>query len=249
VSYSDINEYEDLAQGIAGEIALSEGPGKVMKKWREKFQVPQKELADHLEISPSVISDYESGRRSSPRVETIKKFVDSLLLIDQVRGSPVSRGLKRVIGSGIPPDILLDLRKFQVPVKGRDFCDYLHCKIVAGKDYLEREIWGYTAINSVAAILRLDIKQLTELYRQTIGRAAVFTKVSTGRSPLVAFKSSQIGFQNTVKPALLVLHGLDPNRVDIVALKIAEAEHTTLAVSTIKGIDELVKKLRTYNPP
>jgi putative transcriptional regulator len=248
VSYSDINEYEDLAQGIAGEIALSEGPGKTMKKWREKFQVPQKELAVHLEISPSVISDYESGRRSSPRVETIRKFVDSLLLLDKVRGSPVSRGLKRIIGSGIPPDILLDLRKFQAPVKAKDFCEYLHCKVVAGKEFLEREVWGYTAINSVAAILRLDVKQLFELYRQTIGRSAIFTNVSTGRSPLVAFKTSQIGFQNKVKPALIVLHGLDPNRVDIVALKIAEAERTSLAVSTIKGIDELVKRLRTFNP-
>jgi putative transcriptional regulator len=195
-----------------------------------------------------VISDYESGRRSSPRVETIRKFVDSLLLLDQVRGSPVSRGLKRVMGSGIPADILLDLRKFQVPVKGKDFCEYLHCKIVAGREFLEREIWGYTAINSVAAILRLDVKQLFELYRQTVGRAAIFTNVSTGRSPLVAFKSSQIGFQSQVKPALLLLHGLDPNRVDIVALKIAEAEHISLAVSTIKGIDELVKRLRTFNP-
>ena len=237
-----------MAQGIAGEIALSEGPGKVMKKWREKFQVPQKELADHLEISPSVISDYESGRRSSPRVETIRKIVDSLLLLDQVRGSPVSRGLKRVMGTGIPPDILLDLRKFPMPVKGKDFCEYLHCKIVAGREYLEREIWGYTAINSVAAILRLDVKQLFELNRQTVGRAAIFTNVSTGRSPLVAFKSSQIGFQSKVEPALLMLHGLDPNRVDIVALKIAEAEHISLAVSTIKGIDELVKRLRSFNP-
>ncbi|WXG43213.1 MAG: helix-turn-helix domain-containing protein [Promethearchaeati archaeon SRVP18_Atabeyarchaeia-1] len=247
MSNSSISEYEDLAQGIAGEIALSEGPGRIMKKWREKFQVPQKELADHLEISPSVISDYESGRRTSPRVETIRKFVDALLLLDQRRGSPVSRGLKRIVGTGIPPDILLDLRKFQAPIKVRDFCEYLHARIVAGKDFADREVWGYTAINSVAAILRLDVKQLFELQRQTSGRAAIFTNVSTGRSPLVAIKSSQIGFQNRVNPTLIVLHGLDPNRVDIVALKISETERIPLAVSTIKGVDELVRRLRTFN--
>jgi putative transcriptional regulator len=248
MSQSSISEYEELAQGIAGEIALSEGPGKVMKKWREKFQVPQKDLADYLEISPSVISDYESGRRTSPRVETIRKFVDSLLLLDQRRGSPVSRGLKRVIGTGISPDILLDLRKFPMPVKVRDFCEYLDARVVASKDFIEREIWGYTAINSVAAILRLDVKQLSELKRQTAGCSAIFTNVSTGRSPLVAIKSSQVGFQNKMNPTLIVLHGLDPNRVDIVALKISEAEHIPLAVSTIKGVDELVKTLRAFSP-
>nr|MDO8134218.1 helix-turn-helix domain-containing protein [Candidatus Njordarchaeum guaymaensis] len=248
MSHTDLNEYEDLAQGIAGEIALSEEPGKVMKKWREKYQVPQKELAEHLTISPSVISDYESGRRTSPRVETIKKFVDSLLVLDEKRGSPVSRGLRRIVGTGIPPDILLDLRKFLAPVKARDFCDYLHCKIVAGKDFIEREIWGYTAVNSVAAILRLDVKQLLELYRQTVGRTAIFANVSTGRSPMVAIKTSQIGLRNAVKPALIILHGLDSNKVDIVALRIAETEEIPLAVSTIKGIDELVKTLRSFNP-
>jgi putative transcriptional regulator len=248
MSYADLSEYEDLAQGIAGEIALSEEPGKVMKKWREKYQVPQKELAEYLSISPSVISDYESGRRTSPRVETIKKFVDSLLLLDQKRGSPVSRGFRRIVGTGIAPNILLDLRRFPAPVKAKDFCEYLHCKIVAGKDFVDREIWGYTAVNSVAAILRLDVKQLFELYRQTVGGTAIFTNVSTGRSPMVAIKTSQIGLRNTVKPALAILHGLDPSRVDIVALRIAEVEEIPLAVSTIKGVDELVKSLRSFNP-
>jgi putative transcriptional regulator len=248
MSDSLTNEYEDLAQGIAGEMTLSDEPGRVMKKWREKFQVPQKDLAEYLTISPSVISDYESGRRMSPRVETIRKFVDGLLLLDHRRGSPVSKGLKRVVGTGIPSDILLDLRKFLVPMKVKEFCECLHCKIVVGKDFTGREIWGYTAINSVAAILRLDVKQLLELYRQTIDGSSIFTNVTTGRSPLVAIKSSQIGFRNKSKPTLIVLHGLDPNKVDIVALKIAEAEEIPLAVSTIKGVDELVRTLRSINP-
>jgi putative transcriptional regulator len=246
--YPDLDGYEDLAQGIAGEIALSEEPGRVMRKWRERYQVPQKELAEYLTISPSVISDYESGRQTSPRVETIRKFVDSLLLLDQRRGSPVSRGLKRIVGTGITPDILLDFRRFPASAKAKDFCEYLQCKIVAGKDFIEREIWGYTAINSVAAILRLDIKQLRELYRQTVGRTAIFANVSSGRSPMVAVKSSQIGSRNAAKPALIILHGLDPSKVDIVGLRIAETEEIPLAVSTIKGVDQLVKTLRSYNP-
>ena len=65
-----------LAEALAGEICLAENdPGAIMRRWRERFQFSQKDLAKHLEVSPSVISDYESGRRKSPRVETIRRFV------------------------------------------------------------------------------------------------------------------------------------------------------------------------------
>ncbi|MHA2315052.1 MAG: helix-turn-helix domain-containing protein [Candidatus Hermodarchaeia archaeon] len=47
-----------------------------MRKWREQFGVAQHDLAKQLGISPSVISDYESGRRKSPRVDTIRKFAE-----------------------------------------------------------------------------------------------------------------------------------------------------------------------------
>ncbi|MHA2353252.1 MAG: transcriptional regulator, partial [Candidatus Thorarchaeota archaeon] len=49
---------ERLARRIAGEIALSDYPGKTMRVWRERFRLPQIELADYIGISPSVISDY-----------------------------------------------------------------------------------------------------------------------------------------------------------------------------------------------
>jgi predicted transcriptional regulator len=39
------------------------------------FKISQTELADHLKLSPSVISDYESGRRKSPGIQTIKKII------------------------------------------------------------------------------------------------------------------------------------------------------------------------------
>ncbi|MCL4331308.1 MAG: helix-turn-helix domain-containing protein, partial [Candidatus Thermoplasmatota archaeon] len=58
----------DIQEKIAGEITIAENPGETIRKWREEFQVSQLDLARYLEISPSVISDYESGRRKSPGV-------------------------------------------------------------------------------------------------------------------------------------------------------------------------------------
>ena len=51
-----------LEEKMAGEITISEDPGAAIRKWREEFGVSKHELATYLDISPSVISDYESGR-------------------------------------------------------------------------------------------------------------------------------------------------------------------------------------------
>ena len=51
-----------LAEKMAGEITLSDNPGETLKKWRASFEISQTDLASFLKVSPSVISDYESGR-------------------------------------------------------------------------------------------------------------------------------------------------------------------------------------------
>ena len=48
-----------LSEKIAGEIALSPKPGQTIRKWRGVFGISQTDLAEHLSLSPSVISDYE----------------------------------------------------------------------------------------------------------------------------------------------------------------------------------------------
>ncbi|MEM2514517.1 MAG: helix-turn-helix domain-containing protein, partial [Candidatus Bathyarchaeia archaeon] len=57
---------EELMRRIAGEIILSESPGRIMKKWRNLFELTQAEVARLMGISPSVLSDYENERRKSP---------------------------------------------------------------------------------------------------------------------------------------------------------------------------------------
>ena len=73
---------EFLRKVIAGDIALAQRPGERMKQWRLLCDVSQKELANALRITASVISDYESGRRKKPGTEFLRKIVRSLCLLD-----------------------------------------------------------------------------------------------------------------------------------------------------------------------
>ena len=75
---------EVLARRIAGEIILSNKPGATMRKWRELFAVSQTRLSEKMVLSsPSVISDYESGRRKSPGTRFVRRFVWALLVTDK----------------------------------------------------------------------------------------------------------------------------------------------------------------------
>src|SRR2546425_5617409 len=60
-----------LREKIAGEIALSDQPGKTMRKWREGMRVSQTQPATHLRVLPPAIFHYQAGRRASPRIKTI----------------------------------------------------------------------------------------------------------------------------------------------------------------------------------
>src|SRR2546430_11877675 len=80
-----------LREKIAGEIALCDQPGKTMRKWREELRISQTDLAHHMRVSPSVISDYEAGRRTSPGIKTIHRLVDALIEIDPRTGHKLSK--------------------------------------------------------------------------------------------------------------------------------------------------------------
>ncbi len=237
---------ENLLRSIAGEITLAENPGRVMRKWREHFGVAQHDLAKQLAISPSVISDYESGRRKSPRVETIRKFAESLIVIDEGRGGQIVNAFIRLLGQEIPSDILLDIREFPGSIPAKLLTDHLECKTIVNDVIPDREIFGYTTIDSLRVILQLSPEQMLKLYGATPNRAAIFTHVSTGRSPMVAIRSSQMGLGPTVRPSVVILHG--PKKVDSVACKIAEVEKIPLYLSMVKETEALVRKLRNFKP-
>jgi putative transcriptional regulator len=63
---------------IAGSIVMSESPPQQLKFWRKKFGVKQADLAKRMAITPSVLSDYEKGRRPSPGVNFIRRYLVAL---------------------------------------------------------------------------------------------------------------------------------------------------------------------------
>jgi putative transcriptional regulator len=236
-----------LAEAMAGEICLADSnPGAIMKRWRERFHISQKNLAKHLTLSPSVISDYESGRRKSPRVETIKRFVEGLIEMDTKEGGRIVAALEKLIAPEIASDAILDSREFGFPVPSRLLVKHLDCNVLTHYNLLERDIYGYTVLDSIQAIVNLTPQQLLRLYGGTTQRCAILTNVSTGRSPMVAIKASQIGTSVAVKPAVVILQGV--KKIDPLAVKIADSIHLPLCVSKINSTEDLIREIRSFDP-
>ncbi|MEM3593962.1 MAG: hypothetical protein QXS27_04485 [Candidatus Jordarchaeaceae archaeon] len=227
---------ERLAQRIAGEISLSDDPGKMMRKWRELFHIPQIVLAEYLDISPSVISDYEGSRRKSPGTKTIKRFVEGLLAIDEKSGGQITAAFSRLMGVEIPTDVILDIREFTVPVNARRFCSVIRAECVVGEEFLDRSLLGYIVIDSISAFRELSGDAFLKLYDAASERSIIFTNASTGRSPLITIKI------NVRKPGLIILHGLlEP---DPLAVELAKRESIPLAISKMESVESMIRELR-----
>jgi putative transcriptional regulator len=197
---SDRGPRRDLAEKIAGEITLSDDPGATLRKWRTDFAIAQTDLAAELDVSPSVVSDYESGRRRSPGIGVISRVVDGLLDIDEQRGGDRIRQYARVLSAGFESEIVQDLREYPTTMTLDRFYESIGAEeIVPGA---ASAIAGHTVIDSIEAITRLSSEEFYRLYGQSTNRALVFTNVTRGESPLVALRVV------TPTPSAVVLHGL-----------------------------------------
>lgn len=227
---------ERLKKKISGEIVLSETPGKTIKKWRNIFEISQRKLADKIDVMPSVISDYELGRRESPGIKMIEKIVTGLVEVDEERGGEVIKKFSGFRPGDIVSDTIIDIEEFSKGVKVGDFVEGCGAKLVANKDARDRDIYGYSIIDSLKAIVELSPSELVRLYGLTTERALIFTKVSTGRSPMVAIKVTNL------KPGLVILHG-NMDEADELAKRVAEAEDVPMAITTEESIDEIRNRL------
>jgi len=227
---------EDLARRIAGEVTLSDDPGATLRKWRTDFDVSQTALARQLDVSSSVISDYESGRRESPGIGVVRRTVDALLDIDEARGGDRIRQYARVLSAGFESDIVLDLREYPTSIPLERLYDAMDATELVRGD--EDRISGHTAIDSIQAITRLSSEEFYRLYGQSTSRALVFTNVTRGESPLVAMRVVN------PTPNAVVLHGLDEADLWEHASTLATIDGFSLAVST-RDIDDTLEDLRT----
>ena len=234
---------EKLDTIIAGEIALSKDPGGSMKKWREIFGISQTELAEHLHVSSSTISDYEGGRRKSPGIAVVARLVQTLLVIDEKRGGKIRKQLEKDFK---PKEDVFDTHEFTASLNGKLFAEKVGATCVANPGRLkETNIYGYTVIDSLKVILEVPVHEYMQLYGKTPERALVFQHVETGRSPLIAVKIGR--FSTDMKPNIVVLHGLAADKIDPIAVKIAESEKIPL-LTTEMPLEEIVKGLKRFEP-
>lgn len=225
---------DNVAKMIAGDIVWSDSPGYAMRKWREIFKFSQNDVAKIMGISSSVIADYERGKRA-PGSNFVKKFVSALIELDGKREYAVVKELAKSFTLNLP--YVEDLMNFSRPIDS-----YLVVKAIDGivpTSYFKPDVkvYGYLVADSIKAIMSLSGLEFYQFLALSIGRAFVFTKVTTGRSPLIALKIAPI------RPPLIILHR--PIRLDPLALYLAEKEQINLVVSTKGSEDEVIEALRS----
>lgn len=220
---------------MSGEVVLSDDPGATLRKWRDDFDISQTTLAEQLDVSPSVVSDYESGRRQSPGIAVVRRIIEALLDIDEARGGEHVRQYARVLSAGFENDVVHDLREYPTPVPIERFHGAIDGQeIVDGR---QTTIAGHTVINSIRAITRLSSEEFYRLYGQSTNRALVFTNVTRGESPLVALRVV------TPTPTAVVLHGLTDEDLWEHAATLAHVDGYSLATTELE-LDEMLEQLR-----
>lgn len=222
---------DQVREKIAGEICLSDEPGRTIRKWREQFKISQQELSKHLGVSPSVISDYEAGRRKSPGIVTVRKIVDAFLEIDEKTGG----GILKQYSLAAKTDSIISIKEFAVEVLASDLVDKIEGENLTPAISLDRHIHGYTVIDSVRAITSLSSFDYLKIYGWSSQRALIFTGVRFGRSPMIAIRA------HPLKPALVVYQ--KPEQVDELAIRLAELEGIPLVKSEL-AVSDLVDKLQ-----
>lgn len=238
-SYLDLRNR--LAEKMAGEITLSDNPGETLKKWRTNFEISQSDLASFLKVSPSVISDYESGRRKSPGIFIVSRIVEAILEMDAQRGGGKTRSYEGMLRGGFSADAIYEIHEYLSPISVEEFTKLVKGEVVyiPGSEYI-KPLYGYTIVDSLRAILQLSYNEFQKLYGWSSERAMIFTGVSTGRSPMVALRVTNL------KPALVVIHGITASQADTIAVKIAEIEHVPL-VATVMPMNDLIHAIQSHD--
>lgn len=227
---------ENLAKRIAGEVVLSNEAGKIIQKWRNIFKITQRRLADEMKIMPSVISDYENGRRKSPGIKIIKRIVEAMIVIDERAGGKIIQEFAILPTTAVLSDAILDMKEFESPVEVKDFCKIIDAPVVCREDLSNNKLHGYTVIDSLKAIVDLSPMDMIKLYGLTSERALIFIGSRSGRSSMVALKVTNL------RPGLVVLQGSE--KIDELAKRIGELESIPIGVTRIKKSDDLLKTLK-----
>ena len=220
----------ELKEKVSGEIVMSQKPHETLRKWREIFHITPSELSRFTGRSPSYISDYESGRRPSPGINTVKMFVDAFLKIDLDRGAPVANNY--IFEN--KHDAILDIKEFSYPMETTRFLEKIDGELLVTPT-MKRDIMGYTVIDSLKAILNFSSSDYHQVYGWSSERCLIFTDVSMGRSPMVAIRA------HPMTPAAVIYQR--PDSIDKLAKRIARIENVYLGTTPLE-LDELLVRLK-----
>ncbi|MFH1013498.1 MAG: helix-turn-helix domain-containing protein [Thermoplasmatota archaeon] len=221
-----------LAEKIAGEITLSPKPGLTIRKWRNIFHISQTELANYLQLSPSVISDYESGRRKSPGIQTVKKVIEAFIKIDDQHGGTILHQYDPIIKTR---EGILEIMEYPFAIDAEVFIKAIEGSVLTqGTRGLKKKVKGFTVVDSIKTIENITPVDYAHLYGWSPERALIFTGIKFGRSPMIAVRI------HPVKPSVVVYHR--PGSVDPLAVVLADRENIPL-VSTNLSLDELKERL------
>lgn len=208
----------EIVSKIAGNVVISNNPGEMLKVWRKRLKIKQITLAKKIGISPSVLSDYESGRRYSPGIIFIKRYIESLVILDKSNNKTLNRLMKE------DHSAILGIGEFKKPIKAEELKKVLNLEILNGEDKLDTKIYGYTIVDSINTIYMLSGIDFYKIFGATTERVLIFTRVGIGRSPLVAIRVSQL------KPRMVILHG--PDKIDKLAIDLADKDKIILGLTT-----------------
>ena len=207
----------DIIAKIAGNVVVSNNPGEMLKIWRKRLKIKQTNLAKKMNISPSVLSDYESGRRYSPGIVFIKKYIESLVILDKSNNKTLNRLLKE------DHSAILGIGEFKKPITAEKLNKILNINVLNREKELDTKIYGYTIVDSINTIYMLSGIDFYKIFGATTERVLIFTRVGIGRSPLVAIRVSQL------KPRMVILHG--PDKIDKLAVDLADKDKIILGLT------------------
>ena len=227
-----MNIRDALSEKIAGEITLSPKPGQTIRKWRGVFNISQTELANYLKLSPSVISDYESGRRKSPGIQTVKKIIRAFIEVDEKNGGKILHQYDSMVDT---QEGIMEIMEYPFSISAEKFIWEIEGNILTtSKIGLKKNVKGFTLVDSLKTIETINSGDYNRLYGWSTERAIIFTGIRYGRSPMIAIRV------HPVKPTVVVYH--KPGSVDSLAVKLADRENIPLVITNLP-LDTLKKKL------
>ena len=173
-----MNIKDALSEKIAGEITLSPKPGQTIKKWRGIFNISQTDLANYLKLSPSVISDYESGRRKSPGIQTVKKIINAFIEIDEKHGAKILHKYNSMVKT---QEGILEIMEYPIIIPAEKFIKEIEGNVLTTSEIgLRKNVKGFTLVDSVKTIETINSGDYNRLYGWSTERAIIFTGIRYG---------------------------------------------------------------------